>query len=210
MTEFVLALLVALRVFFRTRRDTALEILALRHQVAVLKRKRPRPPLNSVDRLFWATLRRMWSRWADVLVIVKPETVVGWHRAGFRLYWRWRSRPRVGRPKITDEVRGLIRRLAEENPDWGAPKITDLSSSSIIVHAKASSRSCTLHECIDLKSVLTTGWPLFFGCRGRDDHCWSPPAQIRTGASTHTAPASDDWRQSAAEDKDGEREVLES
>jgi len=96
MAEFVLALLVALRVFFRTRRDTALEILALRHQVAVLKRKRPRPPLNSVDRLFWATLRRMWSRWADVLVIVKPETVVGWHRTGFRLYWRWRSRPRGG------------------------------------------------------------------------------------------------------------------
>ena len=83
MTEFVLALLVALRVFFRTRRDTALEILALRQQVAVLKRKRPRPPLNSVDRLFWTSLRRIWSRWADVLVIGKPETVVGWHRVGF-------------------------------------------------------------------------------------------------------------------------------
>ena len=118
MTEFVLALLVALRGFFRTRRDTALEILALRHQVAVLKRKRPRPPLNSVDRLFWTSLRRIWSSWADVLVIVKPETVVGWHRVGFRLYWRWRCRSRGGRPKITDEVRGLIRRLAEENPDW--------------------------------------------------------------------------------------------
>jgi len=113
-----------LRVFFRTCRDTALEILALRHQVAVLKRQRSRPPLNSVDRLFWTTLRRIWSRWADVLLIVKPETVVGWHRAGFRLYWRWRSRPRGGRPKISDEVRGLIRRLAEENPDWGAQKST--------------------------------------------------------------------------------------
>jgi hypothetical protein len=79
--------------------------------------------LNSVDRLFWTSLRRIWSRWADVLVIVKPETVVGWHRVGFRLYWRWRCRSRGGRPKITDEVRGLIRRLAEENPDWGAPKI---------------------------------------------------------------------------------------
>jgi putative transposase len=123
MAEFFLALLVALRVFFRTRRDTALEILALRQQVAVLKRKRPRPSLNSVDRLFWTTLRRIWSRWADVLIIVKPETVVGWHRAGFRLYWRWRSGPRGGRPKITEEVRGLIRRLAKENPDWGAPKI---------------------------------------------------------------------------------------
>ena len=69
MTEFVLALLVALRVFFRTRHDTALEVLALRNQVAVLKRKRPRPPLNSVDRLVWTTLRSIWSRWADVLVM---------------------------------------------------------------------------------------------------------------------------------------------
>jgi len=70
--EFVLAILVALRVFFRTRRDTALEIFSLRHQVAVLKRKRPWPPLNSFDRLFWTALRRIWSRWTDVLVIVKP------------------------------------------------------------------------------------------------------------------------------------------
>ena len=81
MTEFVLALLVALRVFFRTRRDSALEILAVRLQVAVLKRKRPRPPLNSVDRLFWATLRRIWSRWADVLVNAAP----GWSAPSLRV-----------------------------------------------------------------------------------------------------------------------------
>ena len=62
------------RVFFSTRRDTALEVLALRHQLAVLKRKRPRPPVNCVDRLFWITLRRLWSRWTSVLVIVKPDT----------------------------------------------------------------------------------------------------------------------------------------
>jgi hypothetical protein len=121
--DFILSFIAAIRTFFRSRSDTALEVLALRQQVAVLKRKRPRPPLNSLDRLFWPTLRRSWSRWTDVLVIVKPETVIGWHRAGFRLYWRWRSRPRGGRPNITDEIRGLIRRLAEENPDWGAPKI---------------------------------------------------------------------------------------
>jgi hypothetical protein len=89
----------------------------------VLKRKRPRPVLNSLDRLFWTTLRHFWSRWSDVLVIVKPETVINWHRAGFRLYWRWRSRRRGGRPKVTDENRALIRRLAEENPDWGAPRV---------------------------------------------------------------------------------------
>jgi putative transposase len=123
MVQLFLAFLLALRVFFRARRDTALEILALRQQVAVLKRKRPRPPLNAYDRLFWTTLRRIWSGWTDVLLILQPETVVGWHRAGFRLYWRWRSRPRGGRPRITQEIRDLIRRLAKENPDWGAPKI---------------------------------------------------------------------------------------
>jgi hypothetical protein len=76
-----------------------------------------------MDRLFWTTLCRYWSRWKDVLIIVMPDTVTGWHRAGFRLYWRWRSRPRGGRPKITDEIRSLIQRLAAKNPDWGAPKI---------------------------------------------------------------------------------------
>jgi transposase InsO family protein len=121
--QFILALLAAARVFFRSRHDTVLEILALRQQVAVLKRKRPRPRLNQMDRLFWTTLRQVWSRWAEVLVVVKPETVVGWHRAGFRLFWKWRSRARGGRPKTTAEVRALIRRLAEENPTWGAPKI---------------------------------------------------------------------------------------
>ena len=123
MLHMILSFLVAIRAFFRSRSDTALEVLALRQQVAVLKRKRPRPKLNSWDRLFWTALRQCWSRWADVLVLMKPDTVIGWHRAGFRLYWRWRSRPRGGRPKITEEIRVLIRRLAQENQHWGAPKI---------------------------------------------------------------------------------------
>jgi DNA-directed RNA polymerase specialized sigma54-like protein len=123
MLEFLLAALAAVRVFLRSRQVTALEIFALRQQLAVLKRKRPRPRLNPLDRLFWTALRRIWSHWAEVLVVVKPETVVGWHRAGFRLFWRWRSRPRGGRPKSTAEIRALIRRLAQENPSWGAPKI---------------------------------------------------------------------------------------
>jgi putative transposase len=123
MLQFSLTVLVAFRVFFQARADSALEILALRQQVAALKRKRPRPPLNACDRLFWTTLRRFWSRWPDVLLIVQPETVIGWHRAGFRLYWRWRSRSRGGRPRITPELRNLIARLAQENSDWGAPKI---------------------------------------------------------------------------------------
>ena len=117
MVDTILALFSALQLFFRSRSDTALEVLALRQQVAVLKRKRPHPIVNRLNRLFWTTLRRYWPRWADVLVIVKPETVIGWHRAGFRLYWCWRSRARSGRPKITAEIRELIRRLAQENAD---------------------------------------------------------------------------------------------
>ena len=124
MLRFILDLVTALRVFFICRVDLVLEILALRQQVAVLKRKRLRPKLSALDRLFWTMLRRGWPRWAEVLLIVKPETVVGWHRAGFRLYWRWRSRgPAGGRAKITQEIQELIRRMARENPTWGAPKI---------------------------------------------------------------------------------------
>ena len=103
MPEFILSMLAVIRVFCQSRSDTALEILALRQQVAVLKRKRPRPAWNALDRLFWTTLRHLWSRWSDGLVIVKPETVTHWHRAGFRLYCvgapgreatdrRWRTR----------------------------------------------------------------------------------------------------------------------
>jgi transposase InsO family protein len=123
MIDFLLALLAAGRCLFRTRADTALEVLALRQQLAVLKRKRPRPALNCVDRAFWIVLRRLWPQWKDALLIVKPETVVGWHRTAFRFYWRWRSQSRVGRPKAAQEIRNLIRRMAAENTGWGAPKI---------------------------------------------------------------------------------------
>jgi hypothetical protein len=124
MCRFILDLAIAVRVFFMCRTDLALEILALRQQVAVLKRKRSRPKLSRIDRLFWTALRSAWFRWAEVLLIVKPETVVSWHRAGFRLYWRWRSRgPAAGRATITAEIQELIRRMARENRSWGAPKI---------------------------------------------------------------------------------------
>ena len=123
MPQLVLSILSAIRVFFQDRGDVALEVLALRQQLAVLKRKRPRPPLNAFDRLFWTTLSRFWPRWTEVLEIVKSKTVVGWHRAGFRLYWRWHSRERGGRPKITEEIQALIRQMAKENAGWGAPKI---------------------------------------------------------------------------------------
>ncbi|MGA2185380.1 MAG: integrase core domain-containing protein [Bryobacteraceae bacterium] len=107
--------------FVHTRHDLGLEILALRQQVSVLQRKRPRPRLNDLDRLFWLALKQLWSRWSDVLIVVKQETVVGWHRSGFRLFWRFRSRG--GGRRIDERVFEIVRRIARENPSWGAPRI---------------------------------------------------------------------------------------
>src|ERR1700757_3060270 len=90
------AIVGALAVLFRSSLDVSLEVLALRQQLVVLKRKHRRPVLSRVDRFFWIMLRSVWPRWSDVLVIVKPATLIAWHREGFRLYWRWRSRRRSG------------------------------------------------------------------------------------------------------------------
>jgi hypothetical protein len=124
MIFFFISFLACLNAFFRSRYNLSLEILALRQQLGVLKRKQPRPRLRFHDRIFWILLRRLWPAWSNVLVIVKPETVVAWHRAGFRLFWRLRSRPKSrGRPKVDAEIRALIRRMVNENPFWGAPRI---------------------------------------------------------------------------------------
>jgi len=119
------ALLVTLRSTIRARLDLQLENLALRHQIGVLQRSAPkRPKLNSRDRLFWVYLSRIWQDWRSTLVIVKPETVVAWHRKGFRLLWTWKVRSgQPGRPTVAREVRDLIRRMCRENPGWGAPRI---------------------------------------------------------------------------------------
>jgi len=120
----LLLLLQGLRSLFQDKADLVLENLALRQQVAVLKEKRSRPRLSNAHRLFWIILSRFWSKWATVLEIVKPETVVRWHRAGFRAFWRWKSRQKSpGRPPVHSEVRALIRKMAQENPTWGAPRI---------------------------------------------------------------------------------------
>jgi len=112
-----------LRSSVRTHRELALENLALRQQLAVLKARQPRPRLTEIDRIFWVLLSRLWTSWQHSLQLVRPETVVGWHRQGFRCYWAWKSRPRRGRPKISIEVRALIRRMSCANPLWGAPRI---------------------------------------------------------------------------------------
>src|SRR3984893_1390724 len=120
----ILSTLVSLLAFrVRSRASLELELVALRHQVTVMWRQHPgRLRLFSTDRLLWVWLYRIWPQVLNAMVLGKPATVVQWHRKGFRLHWRWRSR-RPGRPKMSSEIRDLIRQLSHTNPLWGAPRI---------------------------------------------------------------------------------------
>jgi hypothetical protein len=109
---------------FKKTFDIVLENLALRQQLATMKRSAKRPQLRASDRLFWIVLSRFWSNWRQVLIVVKPETVVRWHKKGFKLFWRFKSRRKgPGRPPISPEIRDLILKMAAANPLWGAPRI---------------------------------------------------------------------------------------
>src|SRR5438552_4863061 len=125
MVRWLAILFGTLRSCLRTRRELALENLVLRQQLAVWKAREPRPRFTEMDRLFWVFLSRVWKRWRDSLHVVRPETVVQWHRQGFRRYWAWKSRRRSGRPLVSTELRDLIRRMSAANPLWGAPRIHD-------------------------------------------------------------------------------------
>ena len=116
-------LLAILSSIFRSRTALEVENLALRHQIGVLQRSvRKRPKLNSGDRLLWICLSRLWRDWRSALAIVKPETVIAWHRSGFRLFWTWKvRRGQPGRPVISREIRDLIRKMCRENPGWLRP-----------------------------------------------------------------------------------------
>src|SRR4030095_10913337 len=103
--------------------DLKLENLALRHHWVVLSRRARRPKIRAWDRLFWIALKVLWSGWRQATVIVQPKTVVAWHRRGFRMFWRWKSRGRAGRPGINRELVSLIRRMWAANPTWGSPRI---------------------------------------------------------------------------------------
>ena len=118
------AMLLLIRAWVLGRIGLAAENLALRQQLAIYQRTAKRPKLRPRDRVFWVWLARLWNDWRSVLVIVRPATVVGWHRQGFRLYWRWKSRTgKTGRPRLDHQVQTLIRRMSRENPTWGAPRI---------------------------------------------------------------------------------------
>src|SRR3984885_1816440 len=110
---------------FRSRAALQVEILALRHQIGVLQRStKKRPKLTMADRLFWEWLSGLWAGWRSALIIVKPETVIAWHRKGFRLFWTRKVRHgRTGRPAVSCKVRQLIRTMSRANPLRGAPRI---------------------------------------------------------------------------------------
>src|SRR5246500_4027968 len=118
---FVLAVLASP---FKSNIRVEAENAVLRHQLIVLRRKlKGRARLTNNDRWLFVQLYRWFPSILPVLMIIRPETLVGWHRAGFRCYWRWKSRPQGGRPQIDTELRALIRRMGMENPLWGAPRI---------------------------------------------------------------------------------------
>jgi len=123
MMSVLLSFALTLRTWARSRAALQLEVLALRHQLQVLQRSRRRIRLAKADRWLWALLSCIWTGWRTALVIVKPETVIAWHRRGFRLWWAWKSRRRLGRPTVPADVRTLIRTMAQANARWGAPRI---------------------------------------------------------------------------------------
>ncbi len=108
---------------FRSRREVALENLVLRHQLQVALRTNPAPRLRSPDRVLWVWVRRLWPGWRDHLLIVKPATVIRWHRKRWRLYWTWKSRNAPGRPRLSAEVRELIGTMSGDNRLWGTERI---------------------------------------------------------------------------------------
>src|SRR5204862_1749970 len=125
MLIFLTTILASLASIFRSRASLGLENLALRHEIGVLHRSAgKRPKLTSGDRLPWICLSRIWRDWRSALAIVKPETVLAWHRAGFRLFWTWKVRHgQPGRPIISREIRALGRRMCQGNPGWRAPRL---------------------------------------------------------------------------------------
>jgi transposase InsO family protein len=124
MTDLLILIFAILASLFKSRAELEAENLVLRQQIIVLRRRMPkRPALTNIDRLLFVWLYRRFPSTAGAIAIVRPETIVRWHRVGFRAYWRWRSRKRVGRPKVPAELRALVGEMSRANPLWGAPRI---------------------------------------------------------------------------------------
>ena len=146
MASVVVSLLHSLRFLVRSRASMQLEILALRHQLTVAHRsRRPQLRLTPADRMLWAGLSRAWRGWRSALVIAKPETVIAWHRRGFRLFWTWKSRRRTGRPGVPADVRALIRELSTANPPLGCAS-----------NPRRTAEAGNIHQPVDRSQVHAT------------------------------------------------------
>src|SRR5450759_483064 len=138
MLELISLVLPTLGRLFRRRHELVVENLLLRHQLNVALRSHPRPDLKSRDRFFWLVVRSLYPDWKQHLILVHPETVVRWHRQGWRLFWRWRSGHRLGRPRLSPAVRELIATVATENPLWGTGRIRgELLQLGILVSSRS-------------------------------------------------------------------------
>jgi hypothetical protein len=143
-------ILASLRDLLRPRHDLILENLALRQQILVLERSGAHPRLRASDKAFWVALSHCWRHWRRPLRLVKPSTVIAWHRKGWRLYWRWKSRPgNGGRPGVPIATIDLIRRISHENPLWGAPRI----------HGELLMLGIKVSEATIAKYMITRGKP---------------------------------------------------
>src|ERR671929_545601 len=142
MLEYLLLLLSLIHAVVRDRDALIAENLLLRHQLAILTRPtRKRPRLRARDKLFWVVVRALRRDWRRHLVVVRPESVIRWHRQAWRLFWRWRSRGPVGRPRLSAEVRDLIATMARDNPRWGSERIRgELLKLGLVVSKRAIQR----------------------------------------------------------------------
>src|SRR5262245_58400633 len=179
---FVLATLAAP---FKSKSRLEAENAARRHQLIVLQRKvHGRVRLTNNDRWFFIQLYRWFPSILKVLTIIRPETLVRWHRAGFRSYWRWKSRSRGGRPRIETDLRVLVRRMSVENPLWGAPRIHgellklgfEVAQSSVAIHGQAARafKSGVAHLCAQPRAGHRCHGPV-----RRSDHWLRPTLCLR-------------------------------
>ncbi len=143
------------------RATLAAENLALRHQLLVLRRSVKRLRLRRWDRVFWSWLSRLWKNRPSCLVLVKPETVIGWQRQGFKLYWRWKcwKGKKLGRPPIDQEIRDLIRKMSQENATWGAPRI---QSELVLLGHEVSERTVAKYM-VRHRKPPSQNWRTFLG-----------------------------------------------
>jgi putative transposase len=158
MLDVIAALFRSLLSGLQSHSRLLLENLALRHQLSVLQRQSRKPKLCPADRLLWLGLQRLWPAWRQALVIFQPQTLVAWHRLGFRLFWCWKSRPRSGRPSIEDDLIVLIQRMWQANPTWGSRRIqAELAKLGLLI----SDSTVRKYRPKSRRSAATQTWKTF-------------------------------------------------